>query len=311
MGTKPARPRVWTGSILLILLALASWVFPGPSSGATVPDPVALLPRELPEGWAKVDGPHRYTRKTLFEHVDGQAVLYLTYGFRGSAFAVYQERTGSGRQIEFDLCDMGTVLQAFGIYSRLRSEGKPGGVGLDAIGDERSFLFYQDRFFVMGYASEPAAEELREMARRVAARLPGRSAPPPELSFFPRADLVPGSIQYFAEGLLGHRFLKRGFQAGYGSGGEEGRLFLAPFGNVREAGEALKAFQAYLKQKGALRKSGPGMNGLPGLEAEDPYQGELIVAVKGSVLAGAQGFKERPRAEMLLAELIRNLKNGR
>ena len=149
------------------------------------------------------------------------------------------------------------------------------------------------------------------MARRVAAGLPGRSAPPPELAFFPRADLAPDSIQYFAEGLLGHRFLKRGFQAGYGNGGEDGRLFLAPFGNVREAGEALKAFQTYLKQKGALRKSGPGMSGLPGLEAEDPYQGELIVAAKGPMLAGALGFKDRHRAERLLGELIGNLKHGR
>ena len=308
MGAKPVRLRGWTGLILLILVSSA---FAVSSLRAAGTDPAAFLPRELPEGWVKIDGPHRFTRKTLFEHVDGQAVLYLTYGFRGSAFAVYQDRAGSGRQIEFDLCDMGTVLQAFGIYSRLRTEGNPGGMGLDSTCDERSFLFYQDRFFVMGYASEPAAEELREMARRMAARLPARSAPPPELSLFPRAGLVPGSIQYFAEGLLGHRFLKKGFQAGYGSGGEEGRLFLAPFGGSREAGEALKAFQTYLKQKGGLRKDVPGVAGLPGLEAEDPYQGELIVAVKGSTLAGALGFKERPRAERLLGELIRNLKKGR
>lgn len=175
----------------------------------------SLLPPTLPKGWVLIEGPRLYTRKTLFERMDGQAVLYFKYGFQKSAFVMYQHQAKSGRQIELDIYDMGNVLQAFGIFSRFRSDERPGGIGLDSCTDGDSFLFYKDRYFVMLYAVESDPAALKELALAVSLRISDSSVPPKEIGFFPIKGLKPGSIQYFSEGLLGHQFLKRGFQGTY------------------------------------------------------------------------------------------------
>ncbi len=178
----------------------------------------SLLPSRLPEGWALIEGPRLYTKKTLFEHIDGQAEFYFKYGYQKSVFAVYQNEKKSEVQIEIDICDMGNVLQAFGIFSRLRTEGQPGGIGLDSCIEDRSILFYKGRYFVMLYGTESNPFTLKELALAVSSRIPDSSPQPIEIGFFRAKGRVPGSIQYFSEGLLGHQFLKRGFQATYVEG---------------------------------------------------------------------------------------------
>ena len=178
----------------------------------------SLLPSNLPEGWVLIDGPHPYTRKTLFEHVNGQAELYLKYGYQGSVFAAYQHTEKPERQIEIDIYDMGSVLQAFGIFSRSRTEDPPGGIGLDSCADDRSILFYKGRYYVMLYANEPDSSTMKALALSVSAGISDPSPPPKEIRFFPTRNLKPGSVQYFSEGLLGHRFLERGFLGTYVEG---------------------------------------------------------------------------------------------
>ena len=175
----------------------------------------SLLPPTLPKGWVLIEGPRLYNRKTLFERMDGQADLYFKYGFQKSVFAMYQHQTKSDRQIELDIYDMGNVLQAFGIFSRFRYDERPGGIGLDSYIDGDSLLFYKDRYFVMLYAVESEPAPLKELALAVSLRISDSSVPPKEIGFFPMKGLKPGSIQYFSEGLLGHQFLKRGFQGTY------------------------------------------------------------------------------------------------
>jgi hypothetical protein len=185
----------------------------GVASGATTLE--AVLPKALPGGWGLVEGPRLYTRKTLFERINGQAELYFKYGYQKSVFAMYQHRTKPESQIEVDLYDMGSVLQAFGIFSRFRVGDRPGGMGLDSYMDESSILFYKGRYFVMLYAVESDPAMLKESAQAVSLRITDSSVPPKEIGFFPVQGLKPGSIQYFSEGLLGHQFLKRGFMGTY------------------------------------------------------------------------------------------------
>lgn len=110
--------------------------FEGPSWAATLK---SLLPMKgLPIGWALAEGPQIFTKKTLFEHIDGEAELFLKYGFQNSVFALYQNGKSREDQVEVDIYDMGSVLQAFGVFSRFRNEDRPGGFGLDSFLDEHS-----------------------------------------------------------------------------------------------------------------------------------------------------------------------------
>ena len=307
--------------ILLVLTGIFVWF---EASSWAVPLESLIPKKDLPDGWALVEGPQPYTKKTLFEHIDGQAELYLKYGFQKSVFAIYQNRKNQGDQIELDIYDMGNVLQAFGTFSRFRNEDRPGGFGLDSCLDDHSALFYQGRYFVMFYAAESNPDFLKQFAVSVSAKISDPSPPPKEIGYFPKNGLKPGSIQYFSEGLLGHQFLKRGFQGTYVEKDKvkvedkakakaeveekEFSLFLAIFKDSQDAENALKIYRDDLSKRGKVHSEGPAPFGSHAIKGEDPYRGKVIVVPKEFYLAGIIGFENVKRAEKLLEEFVKNIR---
>ena len=250
----------------------------------------SLLPKDIPDGWALIEGPRIYTKKSLFEHIDGQAELFFKYGFQKSVFTIYHNRKKPDHQIELDIYEMGNVLHAFGIFSRFRAGERPLGIGLDSTLDDQSALFYKGKYFVMLYSTESNPSVLEQFSMAVSLKITDHSPPPKEIGYFPKNGSKPGSIQYFPEGLLGYQFLKRGFQGTYvekveakvedkdkvkvevkaedkdkgkveakvevenkekpKSEGKEFDLFLAIFKNSQEAISALKVYRDNLSKKG-------------------------------------------------------------
>ena len=304
---------------LFILIGIFIW-FKAPSWAVPLE---SLVPKkDLPEGWALIEGPQTYTRKTLFEHINGQAELFFKYGFQKSVFAIYQNKKDSQDQIELDIYDMGNVVQAFGIFSRFRSEDHPGGFGLDSYLNDHSAFFYKGRYFVMLYATESSPDILRQFSKLISLNISDPTSPPKEISYFPKNGLKPGSIQYFPEGLLGHQFLKRGFQGTYiekvevkaeakekiKAEDKEFFLFLAIFKNSQEAMNVLKFFKGDLSKRGKVLSGGIIEFETRALKGEDPYQGKVVVLQKGFYLLGAVGFEKEEYAENLLAEFVKNVK---
>jgi len=210
---------------------------------------------------------------------------------------------------------MGNVIQAFGIYSRFRNEDRPGGFGLDSYLDDHSAFFYKGKYLVMFYATESHHELLRQFSTLISLKITDPSPPPKEIGYFPKNGLKSGSIQYFPEGLLGHRFLRRGFQGIYiekveveaKAGEKEYKLFLAIFKDSEEAINALKVYREDLSRRGKVFSGSLIQAGTRALKGEDPYQGKVIVLQKGFYLLGAVGF-EKEESENRLAEFIKAVK---
>ena len=299
----------------------------------------SLIPKkDIPAGWALIQSPQTYNKKTLFGHINGQAELFLKYGFQKSVFAIYQSKKSREDQIEVDIYDMGNVVQAFGIFSRFRNEDRPGGFGLDSYLDDHSAFFYEGKYFVMVYAAESNPDFLRQFSKLISLKISDPSPPPKEISYFPKRGLKPGSLQYFPEGLLGHQFLKRGFQGTYVEKVEvqvkakaeaeekveakvkdeikdkvktedkEIKLFLAIFKDSQEAMNALKVYKDDLSKKGKVSSGSLIEFGTRALKGEDPYQGKVIVLQKGFYLLGVVGFEKEEEAENRLAEFVKNVK---
>jgi hypothetical protein len=292
----------------------------------------SLLPKDIPEGWVLIDGPHLYTKKNLFGHIDGQAELFFKYGFQKSTFAIYQNKKNQENQIELDIYNMGNVLQAFGIFSRFRNEDRPAGIGLDSYLDDHSALFYKDKYFAILYSTESNSSTLKQWAAKIALKIVGTSASPKEIGFFAKTGLKPGSIQYFPEGLLGYQFLKRGFKGTYVEKDEakekakvevraeaedknkvrtedkEFQLFIAIFKDSQEAMSALRVYKNYLSQKGKVSSGSIIESKTWGLKGEDPYQGQVIIVHKGPYLLGVIGFEKEKDGENRLAEFVKQVK---
>jgi len=307
--------------ILFILAGIFVWF---EATSWAVPLESLISKKNLPEEWTLIHGPQTYNKKTLFEHINGQAELFLKYGFQKSVFAIYQSKKNREDQIELDIYDMGNVIQAFGIFSRFRNEDCPGGFGLDSFLDDHTALFYQGRYFIMLYATESNPDLLIHFSKLVSSKISDTSLPPKELKYFPKNGLKPGSIQYFPEGLLGHKFLKRGFRGTYTDEteiknkveakekGEAGRkefyLFLAIFKDSQEAMSALKFYKDNLSKKGKISSKNLTLSETRAWKGEDPYQGKVIVLKKGFYLLGAIGFEKGEDAENRLKEFIEKVK---
>jgi hypothetical protein len=309
---------------LIILSLLVLMIIWNGAPSEAIPLESLIPPKDALEGWALIHGPQTYTKKTLFEHINGQAELFLKYGFQKSLFAIYQNKKNPDHQIELDIYDMGSVLQAFGVFSRFRNEDRPMGIGLDSFLDGGSALFYKGRYFVMLYATESNPSLLKEWATKVSLRISDHSPQPKEIGYFPKKGLKPGSIQYFPGGLLGYQFLKRGFQGSYTdkvnakvevedkgktrAEDKEVKLFLAIFKDSKEAMSVLQAYRDDLSKKGKVSSGGIIEFETLGLEGEDPYQGKVIVLQKGFYLLGVVGFEKEGEGKNRLAEFVRNVK---
>ena len=315
----------------LIILSILAGIFVWFEASSWAVPLESLMPKkDLPDGWALVDGPQTYTKKTLFKHVNGQAELFFKYGFQKSTFAIYQNKKNQEDQIELDIYDMGNVLQAFGIFSRFRNEDRPAGIGLDSYLDDHSALFYKDKYFAILYSTESNSSTLKQWAAKIALKIVDTSASPKEIGFFPKTGLKPGSIQYFPEGLLGYQFLKRGFKGTYVEKDEakekakvevraeiedkvkvedkEFYLFIAIFKDSQEAMSALRVYKDYLSQKGKVSSGSIIESKTWGLKGEDPYQGQVIIVHKGPYLLGVIGFEKEEEGENRLAEFMKQVK---
>jgi hypothetical protein len=307
--------------ILFVLMGALVWC--EASSGA-IPLESLIPKKDLPKEWSLIHGPQTYNKKTLFEHINGQAELFLQYGFQRSAFAIYQNKERSENQIEVDIYDMGNVVQAFGVFSRFRNEDRPGGFGLESYLDDHTALFYKSKYFVLLYATESNPDSLRQFSKLISSKILDSSPRLKVLSFFPKNGLKSGSIQYFPEGLLGHKFLKKGFHGTYvekvevkgkvedknraETADKEIKLFLAVFKDPQEATNALKVYKEDLSKKGKISSENLIRFGTTVLKGEDPYQGKVIVLQKGFYLLGIIGFEEEENAEKHLKEFVENVK---
>ncbi len=268
----------------------------------------SLLPKkDLPKGWALIQSPQHYNRKTLFERINGQAELFFQYGFQGSVFAVYQHKERTQNQIEVDIYDMGSTVQAFGIFSRFRSEERGGGFGLDSYLDDHTAFFYKGRYFVLLYSSEANLNVLTQFSRLIASKISDPAPPPREIGFFPKEGLKPGSIQYFSKGLLGKEFLKRGFRGTYTEGEKESHLFLSIHRDSREAVNALKLFQEDLSKRGKVSSEKVAPFGVQTVKGEALYQGKVMVLQKGFYLPGVVGFENEEEAVVRLKKLVEKI----
>jgi hypothetical protein len=223
-----------------------------------------------------------------------------------------------------DIYDMGNVVQAFGVFSRFRNEDRPGGFGLDSFLDDHSALFYKGKYFVMSYATASNPDLLRQFSLLISSKITDPSLPPKEINYFPKDGLKPGSVQYFSEGLLGHQFLRKGFQGAYleevevedkvedknraKTEGKEYKLFLAIFKDSQDAAGGLKAYKDDLSKKGKISSINLVEFGTGAFRGEDPYQGKVIVLQKGFYLLGVTGFEKEKNAENRLAQFMKNIK---
>jgi hypothetical protein len=295
-------------SVLLALLSLACPV----SAAEDAVD--ALLPANFATGWAMDGRPATYTPQTLYKYIDGEAELYLPYGFAKAAAALYVRQGRKDYGVEATVFRMGSPLDAFGIFASYRDPAaKQTKMGAEGFADESQVMFYQDRYFVRVEASGTlpggADSSLQSAAEAISRSLPAGRAKPRELEFLKVPGLVPLTERYYAAGLLGHNFFGRGMTAEVTIEKEPAKSVVIFCASVEAAKRIFDDYGKYLKEAGAATEIRPEKNGAS-LRSVDPLYKGVVLLRSGKYVAGVVGLKQPRAGDPLAALLLARLSKG-
>ncbi|OPY79903.1 MAG: hypothetical protein A4E64_00261 [Syntrophorhabdus sp. PtaU1.Bin058] len=286
---------------MLLCVCVISLSFPTGLGAQVGSDAMAdLLPRSgFSEGWV-LDGTIRhYTAENLYVYINGEAELYLPYGFEvlGSAFYSRGENAGSG--IVADVYRMRSLLDAFGIYSNYRDAGAEHvKIGAEGFIGESQLMFFKDRYFVRLSVSGTVTDErvlLMRCAEAIAGKIPGSPSQPEVLGILDIPGVAPDTVRYIAQSVLGYVFFRRGLTAETVVEGEPARIFVILCGSPEGSSRTLGDYINYLKESGVVadrRGSGKEMT----LIAGDPLYKGTVIRTSGGYLFGVTKLKDPSKA---------------
>ncbi|HOZ48532.1 MAG TPA: hypothetical protein PLO37_15210 [Candidatus Hydrogenedentes bacterium] len=250
-----------------------------------------LVPPERIGNWSRIGEIVTYTKDNLFDLIDGEAELYLPYGFSDVAVITYASDEASDERIDVEIYQMGSPLDAFGIYSRyrepdddIRSIGVEGVVGSTAAAFCKGHFFVKLRFNV----ARKNKEGLLAVAEGIEQALAADAMRPPLLAVTDIPEKMAHSECYYATGVMDYAFFPRGISALANVFDAQLTAFVVFCGSPTHAEKARDAYEEHLAQCDAPQVEVPTAPE-PTLVAEDPEHGLIALRVAGPFLVGIVG----------------------
>ena len=163
---------------------------------------LAMIVNNLtPKHWRIYDRVMHFTAENLYEQINGRAEYYIAYDVIGMTFATFEKGGDSHFSVNLSIYDMGTPINAFGVFSGERSlETQRLELGRDAYRSGADYYIWQGQYYIQIMASI-TLEELKyvgfELAKKLTNLLPDSGESVWGLTVLPKANRVPQSIQYF------------------------------------------------------------------------------------------------------------------
>jgi hypothetical protein len=177
----------------------------------------SLFSRLAARSWTAAEPPRTFESDNLYEEIDGEAELFLPYGFRELTVGFLRPAGNDKTEVRLELFRLATPRDAFGIFSQQRfPDQEVADVGAaKAIVSDTSLDFFQgSRFVRIRAASRNAGRsDLESLGREVSAFLPGTDDPPPETEALRIPGLVDGTLVFHRRAILGYEVLAPGYEA--------------------------------------------------------------------------------------------------
>jgi hypothetical protein len=285
---------------IFFIVTLLSFAGDGHKVAGFIPQP------DFAQGWRWDFEPEIYTPDNLFDYIDGEAELYNDYNFVEMATGSYAKKDDETISFSVDIYDMGSPLDAFGIYSSYRRpelDFEP--IGDEAMVSDLNIRFYKGRYFVQlnGASTDPiVGKTIHQLAKDLAIKIPDAPAPQ-ELSLLLKENQVPHSMKYITKGFMGQGAFKSTVQADYESSDASFTGFVSIFANADEAARAITAFEKNLAQQGTITVALQS-TGNKRFAGREELKGNIMAQVYGNYVIGVVGFeKEKTVGEFISGQM--------
>jgi len=247
-----------------------------------------------------------FDKDSLFDRINGEAELYVPYGFTVLAYARYASAKNPQIAIDADVYSMGSLLDAFGIFANYRrKDSREIIIGTGGIVSTSQLLFYQDRYYVRLQVTGAVSVDqdvLVSCARAIAENLPQDISRPKELALLEVPAVLRGTERYIAQGLLGYEFFSRGLMADALLSHDKGQVVLVIERSPAAARRAMDAYHAYLKASGS-DVSMTEKQGTIALSAADPLYGTVYLEQAGRFVIGALRVARAASARQIVEQV--------
>ncbi|RPJ16562.1 MAG: hypothetical protein EHM30_06045 [Desulfobacteraceae bacterium] len=258
---------------------------------------------------APMTPPEIFNSENLSEKINGKAELYLTAGFKSLTCQRFSSPGNTGLWLEVFVYDMGSIENAFAVYSVQKREGS---TPLQLTGfiykTENAVFFVHGNYYVEITSSEVSDSLMDSMLSFSGDFIKTRNVRGktiPELALFPPNNLDSNSIILFPSNAFGFDKLNMVFAADYKT--EKGKIkaFLSRRKNENEAKEIAKSYSDFLISLGGKHiKSGQNQDNIEIIEIMDTYE---FIFSNGSFLAGIHSAEDLNEAKKAASALYKKL----
>jgi hypothetical protein len=242
-------------------------------------------------GWEQAGEVLHYDADNLWEYINGAAELFVEFGVVGCQVA---DLVSGDVTVTLDLYDMGTPLNAYGVYERERpgdDMAVPGAVAGVVSAPYQALLVKGSLYAkVNTFEGELTDESGMALLEALAAALPGSTSRPGEFDLLPEEGRVAGTEGYKPLAFLGRAELTNALYADYSVEGEEAwQGFVILPSAASSVWEGLSGSWASVDH-----------NGHSVLVTEVPYSGLVGVVMQGDRV---MGVAEAPDQDTMLTRL--------
>ena len=225
-----------------------------PGDGMPESLPSLDFSRFVPERMGVLSPLEAFGPDTLSEKINGKAELYLSAGFLSLQCQRFASSIDPPSWMEVFVYDMGTLHQAFAVYSgQKREEATPLDLTPFSYKTKNALFWVHGRYYVEIIASVPSEAMLGSMlsfGKKFVSKTPVEEHSIDELALFPRDHLEEGSIALFLSNAFGSADLKNVFMARYHMEGEVLTAFVSRKEDPAEAEKMVRAYRAFLLENG-------------------------------------------------------------
>ena len=267
-----------------------------------------LLPSETStNGWSMAAEPEFFDAENLWEYINGQAEMYLDYGFVQVMAVDYISRGGTGF-LTVEIYLMESPVHAFGIYAAERSSDESFiEIGVQGYIGENNLNFWKGPYYVKLTSFEVLpglAETLKTLAVQIAGNVSGRYREPELFTCFPEGNRVKMSERFIPKDFMGQPFLKNGYRVDYRDGEDGYNAFLIQTASPLEAEEVFRRYLTFLEiQDQELSMTSTDTYNLIQIQKEGH------VFLDGVFLGGVFGIGDPEASRKFIEELIGRLRN--
>ncbi len=196
LAAAPCRRGLRVGFRMTVLLTLVIGMSQLNAQSDQGSDDFRLLPSEI-AGWSASGKDHVFSRKTIFDYMNGGGEVYLAYDFQ--QLSVREYTRASEPPVLAEVYRMGSSKDAYGVFTN-DLDGDSVELGQGTLYGEGLLRFWKGRFFIRLMAGKETSNTktvLMELGRKIVDAIGVPGALPDILSYLPAEGLVRGRTHFF------------------------------------------------------------------------------------------------------------------